>query len=196
MYVSYHPRRLKGPAQVWSAGIASTEGKWAPQKQCPDMQHLLEEQFLSPAAFIGYGQQLCAEEKGSCYHPVALVTFSLILVLSQAISWHQPLTGFFREVQFSWLFWTKYTVSMVDEFLNEITNQKHLSYHLPSAKSQSTWWWNKKEQFSQLLPLYYIDSTRHLSVSHAQNALFHSILDDDKSKIILHGDYLLHNDIF
>lgn len=104
LYVSYHPRCLKGPAQVWSAAITSTEGEWAPQRQCPDTQHLLEEQYLSPAAFIGYGQQLCAEEKGSCYHPVALVTFSLILVLitsyflTSAINWLLQRSSIFMAV--------------------------------------------------------------------------------------------------
>lgn len=123
----------------------STEGKWAPQRQCLDVQHLLEEQFLSPAAFIGHWQQLCAEEKESCYHPAAVITFfSHPAPNPKLFPWHQALTGFCSKVQFSWLFCTKHTEHMADDYLTEITNQTRFPYHLPSAQSHSKWWWNKK----------------------------------------------------
>lgn len=79
---------------------------------------------------------------------------------------------------------------MEDEFLNEITNQKHLPYHLPSAKNHVNGGETKRSSspsychFIILIPPH-----KDLSVSHAQSALFHSILDEDKSKIILIEDY-------
>lgn len=99
-----------------------------------------------------------------------LLSFTYAGPHPRTISLTSSIIGFFRKVQFSWLFWTKRTVYIVDDFLNEVSNQRHILYH--------------EEQFSHLLPLYYFDSTiqrpKCISLTQCITSLHYSWHDKSK----------------